>query len=69
MTKQALGEALRFRREFLNIRQEDLAEMTETTSRTIHTIETGAGNPTIDILEKMATVLGMEISIQVKKAN
>jgi DNA-binding XRE family transcriptional regulator len=62
-----MGKAIKFRREFLNLRQEDLAEMSGITSRTIHLIESGTGNPSIETLEKLATILGMELLLQVKK--
>ncbi len=64
-----IGKALKFRRKFLNLRQEDLAEMSGITSRTIHLIESGTGNPSVETLEKLATVLGMELTLQVKKSN
>ncbi len=62
-----MGKIMKFRREFLQLRQEDLAEMSSITSRTIHQIESGTGNPSIATLEKLATVLGMELVLQVKK--
>jgi transcriptional regulator with XRE-family HTH domain len=64
-----IGKSVKFRREFLNLRQEDLAEMSGITSKTIHLIETGTGNPSIETLEKLIEVLGMELSLQVKKSN
>ncbi len=63
-----MGKVMKFRREFLNLRQEDLAEMSGITSRTIHLIESGTGNPSVETLEKLATVLGMELLLQVKKS-
>ncbi len=67
MNTEEIGKALKFRREFLHLRQEDLAEMSGITSRTIHLIESGTGNPSMETLEKLATVLGMELVLQVKK--
>ena len=67
MTIQEIGKMVKFRREFLHLRQEDLYEMSGITSRTIHLIESGTGNPSVVTLEKLALVLGMEIIIQVKK--
>lgn len=64
-----VGKSIKFRREFLNLRQEDLAEMSGITTKTIHLIETGTGNPSIETLEKLINVLGMELSIQVRKSN
>lgn len=69
MNTEEIGKALRFRREFLNLRQEDLAEMSGVTSRTIHHIESGTGNPSVETLNKLATVLGMELLLLVKKAD
>lgn len=69
MNAKEIGNSLKFRREFLNLRQEDLAEMSGITTRTIHLIESGTGNPSVETLEKLVAVLGMEILIQVKKIN
>lgn len=69
MKIEEMGKAMRFRREFLGLRQEDLAGMSGITSKTIHLIETGAGNPSVETLEKLATVLGMELQLKVRKAN
>ena len=69
MNTEKIGKAIKFRREFLNLRQEDLAEMSGVTTRTIHLIESGSGNPSVETLEKLATVLGMELLLQVKKSN
>ena len=64
-----IGKSIKFRREFLSLRQEDLAEMSGITTKTIHLIEKGTGNPSIETLEKLINVLGMELSLQVKKSN
>jgi transcriptional regulator with XRE-family HTH domain len=69
MNMKELGKSIRFRREFLNLRQEDLAEMSGIAIKTIHLIESGSGNPSVDTLGKIATVLGLELSLQIKKTN
>ena len=69
MTGAEIGQSIKFRREFLGLRQEDLAEMSGLTIKTIHLIESATGNPSLDTLEKLATVLGMELLLQVKKNN
>ncbi len=69
MSPIEIGKSIKFRRDFLNLRQEDLAEMSGITTKTIHLIETGTGNPSIETLEKLMDVLGMELSLQVKKSN
>jgi transcriptional regulator with XRE-family HTH domain len=62
-----IGETIKSRRQFLNLRQEDLAEMSGIATKTIHLIESGSGNPSVETLEKLATVLGMELMLQIKK--
>jgi transcriptional regulator with XRE-family HTH domain len=67
MTTKQIAETIKSRRQFLNLRQEDLAEMSGIATKTIHLIESGSGNPSAETLEKLATVLGMELTLQVKK--
>ncbi len=55
------------RREFLQLRQEDLAEMSGVAIKTIHGIESGSGNPSISTLGKLVTVLGLELMLEIKK--
>lgn len=69
MKIEEIGKAMKYRREFLNLRQEDLSEMSGVNSRTIHQIENGTGNPSFETLEKLAAILGMELVVQVKKIN
>ncbi|MEP7257530.1 MAG: helix-turn-helix transcriptional regulator [Flavitalea sp.] len=67
MTSEELGSSIRFRREFLNLRQEDLAGMSGIAIKTIHLIESGTGNPSVETLQKISTVLGLEVLIRVKQ--
>lgn len=67
MTQEEIGKALRFRREFLGYKQEDLEAFSGISSKTIRLIEKGEGNPTLETLDKLIGVLGMEILLQVKK--
>ena len=69
MNKSEVGEIIKKRREFLEIRQQDLAEMSGITIRTIHAIESGSANASFENLEKIATVLGLEIKLEIKKVN
>lgn len=64
-----IGVLITKRREFLQIRQEDLAEMSGVAIKTIHLIETGSGNPSIATLGKITTVLGLELVVQIKKVS
>lgn len=67
MTIEQISEIIKSRRQFLNLRQEDLAEMSGIATKTIHLIESRSGNPSVETLEKLATVLGMELILQIKK--
>jgi transcriptional regulator with XRE-family HTH domain len=67
MNKKELGKTIQTRREYLSLKQEDVAEMTGITSKTIYLIESGKGNPSIDTLTKLVDVLGLEMSIGIKK--
>lgn len=69
MNKIEIGHIVQNRRSALSIKQEDLAEMTGITSKTIYLIESGNGNPSIDTLNKLLETLGLEISIDIKKIN
>ena len=67
MNKQEIGKFIQSRRAAFSMKQEDLAELTGITTKTIYLIESGAGNPAVATLEKILEVLGLELSIQIKK--
>jgi transcriptional regulator with XRE-family HTH domain len=67
MITKEIGKIVKSRRQFLSLRQEDLSEMSGIATKTIHLIESGSGNPSIETLEKLATVLGMELILKIKK--
>ena len=51
------------RRSLLRITQEDLAEISGVSLRTIKTIEKGQGNPTVKVLEKLLGVMGLRLNV------
>jgi transcriptional regulator with XRE-family HTH domain len=67
MTKMEIGDIIQKRRNALSLKQEDLSEMTGITSKTIYLIESGKGNPSLDTLQKLLEVLGMDLLIDIKK--
>ena len=69
MHQEELIKALKDRREALKVNQEYLAELSGVSLRTLKAIESGKGNPTLDTLNKLAEVLGMELKLEVKKTN
>lgn len=57
------------RRKILKITQEILADLSGVGLRTIKQFESGKGNPTLENLQKICAVLGLEISLSVKNIN
>lgn len=68
MLVEKLGETIRNRRKELNITQPVLAELAELSINTLYKLERGKGNPSLKVLNKLAEVLGMELSFTVKKS-
>jgi transcriptional regulator with XRE-family HTH domain len=62
-----IGELIKNRRNALRINQLDLAEMAGISKNTLYKIERGQANPTIEVLKKVADILGLEIKLEVKK--
>ena len=54
------------RRKTLGISQNDLAEMSGVSLATIKNIDRGAGNPSLETVEKILAVLGLEIQFKVR---
>lgn len=67
MHQYKLIETIKERRETLKVSQETLAELAGVGLRTLKHFESGKGNPTINTLQKIADVLGMELKLEVKK--
>ncbi|MFV8344362.1 helix-turn-helix domain-containing protein [Flavobacterium sp. XS2P39] len=61
-----LIKTIKERREVLQVTQETLAELSGVGLRTLKQFESGKGNPTLLTLSKLADVLGMEVSLNVK---
>jgi len=67
MHKEELKKVLKDRRETLKVTQEHLAELSGVGLRTLKSIESGKGNPTIGTLVKLADVLGLELKLEIRK--
>jgi transcriptional regulator with XRE-family HTH domain len=63
---EELIKAIKARREALQVTQEHLAELSGVGLRTLKQFESGKGNPTLVTLQKLADVLGMEVSLKLK---
>lgn len=61
-----LIQTIKERRKMLRVTQESLAELSGVGLRTLKQFESGEGNPTLMTLQKIADVLGLEISLKIK---
>ena len=62
-----LGDVMKERRNLLGITQNDLAEMSGVGIATIKDIERGKGNPSMNTIESILEVLGIEIVYKVRQ--
>lgn len=69
MLAKVLGEIIKQRRKELKITQPHLAELAKMGKNTLCQFERGQINPSIEVLSKLAEVLGMEVILQVKKTH
>jgi len=67
--RATIGEQIRLRRKELMITQPNLADIAGISVNTLYKIERGEANPTIEVLGKILNVLGLEITLDVKKIN
>ena len=58
-----IRQKIRDRRVELGINQQTLADLAEVGINTVVAIERGTGNPSINTLQKIVNVLGMEICV------
>ena len=66
MLVHEIGLAIKIRRKELKINQPYLAELAGISLNTLYKLERGQGNPSLEVLNKLAAVLGMEIKLEVK---
>ena len=59
---------LKERRATLNVLQQELSEMAGVSLATIKDLERGVGNPSLKTLERIAVVLGLELTLTRKQA-
>ena len=62
-----LTDTIKERRSQLKISQSDLAEMANVSLATVKNIERGKGNPSLQTVEKILAVLGMEMTYQLRQ--
>lgn len=69
MNNQQIGTIIKERRDYLNLTQKDVAEMAGITFKSISEIELGIRNPSINTLNKVLDLLGLELSVKIKSMN
>jgi len=60
------GKLIKNRRNILEINQQDLSEISDVALHTISDIESGKGNPTLQVIDKLCSVLGLVIKFDIK---
>ncbi len=63
-TSEKIGRLLRERRRHLEISQIDFAKLAGVAVHTVSDIESGKGNPTLDVLLKVLDPLGLKLSVK-----
>lgn len=66
---KTLGKMIAERRKRLGVSQQDLAEISGVSLRTINAIENGSCNPSLDKLEKVIEPLGYVLSLTERVKN
>ena len=66
MLVKHFGETIKGRRKELGITQPHLAELAGVSTNTLYKLERGQGNPSLEVLNKLAEVLGLELKLDVK---
>lgn len=67
MSVEHFGQIIKTRRKELNITQPHLAALAQISVNTLYKLERGQGNPSLEVLNKLVEVLGMELLLVVKK--
>jgi transcriptional regulator with XRE-family HTH domain len=66
---EALIKIVKERRDTLKVTQESLAQLSGVGLRTLKQFESGKGNPTLQTLQKIVDVLGLEVSLKLKNVS
>jgi transcriptional regulator with XRE-family HTH domain len=67
VSKKKIGKSIKARRKALRVTQQQLAQLANVSVNTLYKIERGQANPTLETLDGIADVLGMEVCLKVKK--
>lgn len=62
-----IGNIIKERRAMLGISQQDMADYSGVGISTVKDLERGVGNPSLQTLQKLLDVVGLEMKLQVKQ--
>ncbi|TXD37723.1 helix-turn-helix transcriptional regulator [Lujinxingia vulgaris] len=68
MKTKELGSLIRHRRKELNIDQKSLAELAGVSVHTLSDIESGKANPSLDIVDRVLHVLGLQLKVELRRS-
>jgi transcriptional regulator with XRE-family HTH domain len=68
MISESIGNIIKGKRTSLNITQQRLSDITGISVHAIINIETGKGNPTVEVLNNLCEALGLELVVRIKGA-
>jgi transcriptional regulator with XRE-family HTH domain len=66
MTPDSIAKIIKGKRTSLKITQQRLSDITGISVHAIINIETGKGNPTVEVLNTLCDALGLELIIRIK---
>lgn len=66
MNIRQIGQLIRKRRKSLGVNQDSAAELAGVSTHTLSNIESGQANPTLEVLERVLDVLGLEFVVTTK---
>lgn len=67
MGVKSLGSTIKDRRSSLGITQQQVADLAGVSVNTLYQLERGQSNPTVEVLLKVADVLGMELKLELRR--
>jgi len=69
MNQEQLGSIIQRRRKTLALDQRSLAEIAGLSAHSVSDIESGKGNPTLAVLNQLATALGLDVQLVVRSTD
>lgn len=66
---ERLGKTIKDRRNQLGVTQQELSDLALVGINTLVAVERGEGNPSLKTLLRITEVLGLELSLQLKRFN